>query len=99
MAEGSAALARRAAAATAGQLEPKADERFAPAQLSAISRVYARKSALRIATEGLGWINAVPGAAEGVSLEGAVRLPQILGAQSGMIDDMNAVADAVYGRA
>jgi alkylation response protein AidB-like acyl-CoA dehydrogenase len=99
LAEGSAALARRAAAATSGQLEPKADDRFTPAQLSAISRVHARKSALRIASEGLGWINAVPGAPEAGTQEGAVRLPQILRAQAGIIDDMNTVADAVYGRA
>lgn len=98
-AEGAAALARRAAAAADGTIEPKADDRFNPKTQAAISRIYARQAAHAIATQGLKWIHAggVDGRAEAAAEE--ARLAQIFKAQAGAIDDMNVVADAIYDRA
>ncbi len=96
--ECSASLARRAARSIDGALPPKADRRFSPAALAAISRVHARETALRVAGDGLGL---VIGAAEGADvarLQAAVGLPRILAAQEGLFADMTTVADALYGR-
>ncbi len=96
-AEGAAALARRAAAAADGSLEPKADRRFTPEGIAAVSRVNAREAALAVVTEGLKWLHGA--AAPGAPLADEPRLAQILRAQAGNIDDMDLVADALYGRA
>ena len=49
-------LARRAAAAADGALPAKSDSRFDAAALAAISRVFAREAALKVAEEGLRWV-------------------------------------------
>ncbi|HSF85944.1 MAG TPA: acyl-CoA dehydrogenase family protein [Acidimicrobiia bacterium] len=99
--ESSGALARRAAAATAGRLPDKADTRFSPTALAAVSRVYAREAAARTASEGMRWVlgAADPGAIDAAGLEAAVGAKAIEQAQGGLIADMDAVADALYGRA
>ena len=91
------ALARRAGRALAGELPDKCDRRFEPAALAAISRVFAREAAMKVATDGLRWVhggspNVDAGLAERTGLAG------VLAAQHGLIDDMNTVAAAVYGR-
>jgi len=49
-------LARRAARLAEGRLHEKANLRFDPAALAAISRVFAREAALKVAADGLRWI-------------------------------------------
>lgn len=100
LAETAASLARRAARALEGQLNEKANTRFAPDVLAAISRVFAREAALRVATEGLKWAAAADGATSDTpAFAAAVGLPAIQRAQAGLINDMDYIADAVYGRA
>jgi len=94
-AETAGALARRAAAAAAGALPDKADTRFAPVALAAISRVFAREAALKVAEEGLRWVS---GAGAWADLATALPLDRVHAAQSGLLSDMNLVADALYGR-
>ena len=97
-AECAAALARRAVAAAEGSLPDKADTRFDAAGLAAISRVFARQAALKVAEEGVRW---VCGAAEpGVSAAFIAALPldAVHAAQAGLVADMDAVADVIYDR-
>jgi alkylation response protein AidB-like acyl-CoA dehydrogenase len=94
-AECAAALARRAAASAAGTLPDKADTRFKPAGLAAVSRVFAREAAHKVAEEGLRW---VAGASTGTDLAAALPLDRVRAVQSGLLNDMNLVADALYGR-
>ncbi len=94
------ALARRAAAAAAGALPDKADQRFTPEALAAISRVFAREAAARMAAEGTRWVlgAAEPGAVDAAALDAVVGAKAIEQAQAGLVVDMNTVADALYGR-
>jgi len=94
-AECAGALARRAAAAAAGTLPDKADKRFRPTALAAVSRVFAREAAHKVAEEGLRW---VAGASSGADLAAALPLDRVRAAQSGLLADMNQVADALYRR-
>ena len=95
--ECAAALARRAARAAAGQLSAKGDQRFDAPALAAMSRVFAREAALKVATEGLRWLH---GGSPDVDpdLDERTGLTAVLAAQRGLIDDMDAVADSIYGR-
>ncbi len=99
-AECAASLARRAAAAAAGTLPPKAHTRFDAAALAALSRVFARDAALHVATESLRWIVGAAGVGQSdpPTLERALGLPAIHAAQAGSFEDMQAVADVLYGR-
>ena len=94
------ALARRAAAAVSGDLPDKADRRFDAATLAAVSRVFARDAASRVIAEGVRWVmgGADVGAIDVPGLEAAVGIAAIERAQGGLIADMDAVADAIYGR-
>ena len=94
-AECAGALARRAAAAAAGALPDKADTRFKPAALAAVSRVFAREAAHKVAEEGLRW---VAGASSGADLASTLPLDRVRTAQAGLLADMNQVADALYRR-
>lgn len=100
-AEAAAALSRRAARAAEAGLDPRADARFAPEALAAVSRVFAREAALGVAADGLRWVlgaDARSGdAAPGLSSE--LGLPAIQAAQAGLVADMDLVADALYARA
>jgi alkylation response protein AidB-like acyl-CoA dehydrogenase len=97
-AEAAAALVHRAIAAADGQLPQKADRRFSPEGLAAVSRLFAREAALKVAEEGVRWVSgaADPGAAR--ELVAGLPLEQVRAAQAGLLADMNAVADALYGR-
>jgi alkylation response protein AidB-like acyl-CoA dehydrogenase len=95
--ECAAAFARRAVSAAGGVLPPKSDRRFDPPALAAMSRVFAREAALKVTTEGLRWVHgAMPDV--DADLARAVGLTDVLAAQSGLIEDMDTVAAALYGR-
>ncbi|MGO9350614.1 MAG: acyl-CoA dehydrogenase family protein [Mycobacterium sp.] len=94
-AECAGALARRAAASATNALPEKADTRFTPAALAAVSRVFAREAALKVAEEGLRW---VAGAGSGADLATALPLDRVRAAQAGLLADMDRVADALYRR-
>jgi alkylation response protein AidB-like acyl-CoA dehydrogenase len=94
-AECAGALARRAAASAAGVLPAKSDARFDAAALAAVSRVFAREAALKVAEEGLRW---VVGAGTGADLTTALPLDRVRAAQAGLLADMDRVANALYRR-
>ena len=95
--ECSAGLVRRAARAAGAGLPDKGDQRFDAPALAAMSRVFAREAAMKVTTEGLRWLHG-GGADLEPGIDERVGLKQVMAAQSGLIDDMNAVAAAVYGR-
>ena len=100
-AESAGSLARRAALMAEGKLNEKANHRFDATALAAISRIFAREAALKVAEEGLRWVAGAGGVedAEMAAFEAALGLPAIHRAQAGLIADMDYVADVLYGRA
>jgi len=100
-AEGAGSLARRAALMGANKLNEKTNRRFDAPALAAISRIFAREAALKVAVEGLRWV--VAGGAftesELSAFEIKIGLPAIHRAQAGLISDLDFVADVLYGRA
>jgi len=101
-AECAGSLARRAALVADGRINEKANQRFDAPALAAISRIFAREAALKVAQEGLRWIiGASPATsdAELAAFETALNLSAIRRAQTGLIPDMDFVADVLYGRA
>jgi alkylation response protein AidB-like acyl-CoA dehydrogenase len=98
-AESSAALARRAAAAAAGaELSPKVDHRFDAAALAALSRVFARDTAMKVGSEGLRWVigAAAEGALDPAAVARGIGIERIAAAQAGALDDMAEVSAALY---
>ena len=101
-AESAAALARRAAAAAAGdELSPKIDRRFDATALAALSRVFAREAAIKVGFDGLRWVigAAEDGDLDPVAVGRAIGIEQIERAQAGALADMAAVAHALYASA
>jgi alkylation response protein AidB-like acyl-CoA dehydrogenase len=100
-AECAGSLARRAALALDNKLNEKANRRFDAATLAAISRVFARKAASKVAEEGLQWLVGAGGVSEAElpALEAALRNSEIHRAQAGLIADMDHIANVLYGRA
>jgi alkylation response protein AidB-like acyl-CoA dehydrogenase len=100
-AECAGCLARRAARMAEGKLPEKSHDRFDKQALAAISRVFAREAALKVAEEGLRWITGAGGVgdAEMPGFEAGLNLSAIHRAQAGLIEDMDYVADVLYGRA
>ncbi len=94
--EAAASLARRAAHGASQGWNAKSDKRFTPDELAAFSRVFARHVALRLGTEGVGLVAAA--GVDAASLMTTLRLEALLSAQGGLLDDMDRVADAIYGR-
>jgi alkylation response protein AidB-like acyl-CoA dehydrogenase len=97
-AESAAALVRRAVAAASGSLPDKTDRRFDAAGLAAISRVFAREAALKVAEEGVRWVSgaADPGASR--QLVAGLPLEAVRASQAGLLADMDAVTDVLYDR-
>jgi alkylation response protein AidB-like acyl-CoA dehydrogenase len=95
-AECAGSLARRAAARAENLLPDKADRRFDAPALAAISRVFARDAALKVAEEGLRWVAGA--ASDAAALASALPMDAVRAAQSGLLDDMNTVADVLYQR-
>jgi len=100
-AECAGCLARRAARLAEGKLHEKANARFDAAALAALSRIFAREAALKVAQDGLRWVYGAGGAADGAAtaFEISLGLPAIYRAQAGLIADMDLIADVLYGRA
>ena len=98
--ESAACLARRAARLAEGRLHEKASGRFDAAALAALSRIFAREAAHKVAEEGLRWITGAGGVsdAELPGFEASVGIATIHRAQAGMIADMDYVADVLYNR-
>jgi alkylation response protein AidB-like acyl-CoA dehydrogenase len=97
-AESAAALARRAVSAAEGRLPEKADTRFGAAGLAAISRVVAREAALKVAEEGVRWVSGASEPAAAAALAATLPLDRVRVAQTGLLADMDAVADLLYDR-
>ena len=97
-AEGAASLAKRAARAAKGELNEKAQRRFSPEALAAISRIYARDTAMKIVSEGARWMGGLLPESDGGNLGARLRLPEIFRTQEGLIQDMDYVADVLYER-
>jgi alkylation response protein AidB-like acyl-CoA dehydrogenase len=103
-AETAGSFARRAAAAADGTLPEKTDRRFDPPALAAMSRVFARSAAMRCAEDGLRWVmGAVPesgvdATTPASSLLEDLPLNAVRDAQTGLLRDLDAVADVLYGR-
>ncbi len=93
--------ARRAARAAEGKLHEKASQRFDAAGLAAISRVFAREAALKVAEDGLKLIIGTGAVSESEipQLETNVAVPAVHRAQAGLIADMDYIADVLYNRA
>ncbi|MBZ5498155.1 MAG: acyl-CoA dehydrogenase family protein [Acidobacteriia bacterium] len=99
-AECAGSLARRAARASAGGLNEKGNTRFSPGALAAMSRIFAREASIKLASEGMRWIVGAAGLQdrEVSDLENKMDLPALYRAQAGLIQDMDHVADVLYGR-
>ena len=99
-AECAGSLSRRAALLTEGKLNEKANRRFDATTLATISRVFAREAALKVGEEGLRWVIGAGGVSDSemASFEATLGLPSIHSAQSGLISDMDYVADVLYSR-
>ncbi len=99
-AESAGALARRAARAAEGTLNPKAHSRFDAPAIATLSRVFAREAAMKVGAEGLRWIAGTGNGNghEAAELEKKLNVPAIYRAQAGLIQDMDHAADILYGR-
>ena len=100
-AECAGSLARRAALLSEGKLNEKANRRFDAAALAALGRIFAREAALKISEDGLRWVVG-GGGLSGVDIAGfetSLGLPAIHRAQSGLITDLDYLADVLYSRA
>jgi alkylation response protein AidB-like acyl-CoA dehydrogenase len=100
-AECAGCLARRAARAAEGKLHEKASQRFDPAGLAAISRVFAREAALKVAEDGLKLIigSSAVNQPDIPQLEKTLAIPAVHRAQAGLIADLDYIADVLYNRA
>ncbi len=97
-AEAAGTFAARAAAALDGTLPAKGDHRFDPAALAAMSRVFARQAAHKVAYDGLRWVIGASQGTDLTSFESGLGLDAVRAAQAGLLADMDRVADALYGR-
>jgi len=100
-AESAGSLARRASLLAENKLNEKASRRFDATGLAAVSRIFAREAALKVAEEGLRWVVGAGGVsdAELATFETALGMPAVHRAQAGLISDMDYVADVLYSRA
>ncbi len=83
-----------------GRLNEKANDRFDATALATMGRVFAREAALKVAEEGLRWVSGGDGVkdSEMDGFEKALGVPAIHRAQSGLIADMDYIADVLYNR-
>ena len=66
--------------------------------LAAMSRVFAREAALTVAEQGSRWVCGAADAAAAAALVGALPWAAVHAAQSGLVSDMDTVADVIYHR-
>ncbi len=99
-AECAGSLARRAARLEEGKLNEKSNRRFDVGALAALSRIFAREAALKVAEEGLRLVVGAGGVSEQETsaLEATMAVPAIHRAQAGLIADMDYAADVLYNR-
>jgi len=97
-AESASTFAARAAAVADGTLPDKADHRFDAPALAAMSRVFARDAALKVAEDGLRWVIGASQGADMAPFINGLGLDAVHAAQAGLVADMDQVADAIYGR-
>jgi alkylation response protein AidB-like acyl-CoA dehydrogenase len=99
-AECAGSLAKRAARAADGSLNEKAHSRFDAKALAGISRIFAREAAMKLAADGAAWIAGAGGvqAGEIPDFEKRLGTTAIYRAQAGLIQDMDHIADVLYGR-
>jgi alkylation response protein AidB-like acyl-CoA dehydrogenase len=99
--ESAEVFAQRAAAALDGTSHDKAHDRFDGPALAAMSRVFAREAAQRVGQEGVRWVagSVEPANADVAGLLARIPHDAIRNAQLGLLGDMTAVADVLYGRA
>jgi alkylation response protein AidB-like acyl-CoA dehydrogenase len=100
-AECAGTLARRAALHAENKLNEKANRRFDATTLAAMSRVFARDAALKVAEEGLRWVCGAGGIgdSEMSGFETNLQLPAIHRGQAGLMFDMDLIAGVLYARA
>ena len=100
-AECAGSLSRRAALLANGKIHEKASRRFDATALAAISRVFAREAALRIAEEGLRLIVGAGGMKDHEinDFGNKIGMPAVHRSQVGLISDMDYIADVLYNRA
>jgi len=99
-AECAEALAQRAATALGGNRHEKSPDRFDGAALAAMSRVFAREAAQKLGQEGVRWVagSVDSGSADVAPLLATIPHDAIRASQSGLLADMDRVADVLYGR-
>jgi len=99
-AEAAATLAGRAALAAEDRLNEKANDRFDAAAMAAISRIFAREAAMKVAQDGLRCVVGAGGVTDAdiLQFEESLRFSAIHRAQAGLVADMDYVADVLYGR-
>jgi len=100
-AECAASLCRRAARLSEGGLPEKAHRRFDAKAVAALSRIFARETASKVAEEGLRLAVGAGGVSDAdiAAFEASLGLPAVHSAQAGLISDMDYIADVLYGRA
>ena len=100
-AECAGSLCRRASLMAEGKLSEKANRRFDATALAALSRIFAREAALKVAEEALRWIIGAGGVSEAEvpAFEASLGVPAVHRSQAGLISDMDYIADVLYGRA
>jgi len=100
LAECAGSLSRRAMLLAEGKLNEKANRRFDATALAALSRIFARDAALKVAEDGLRWVIGAGGISDSEipGFETSLGLPAIHRAQSGLISDLDYIADVLYGR-
>jgi alkylation response protein AidB-like acyl-CoA dehydrogenase len=100
-AESAGSLARRAARLAEGKLHEKANRRFDATALAALSRVFAREAAVKVAEEGMRWMCGAGAMsdAEIAAFETSLQLSAVHRAQRGLMSDMDFIADVLYARA
>ena len=100
-AESAGSLSRRAALMADKKLNEKSNRRFDAQALAALSRIFAREAALKVAEEGLRLVVGAAGVTESEvsAFETSLGLPAIHRAQAGLISDMDYIADVLYNRA
>ena len=99
--EAAGVFAEKAARAERGQLNPKTPTRFDAKTLAAMSRVFAREAAGRVAVDGVRWVigaDDTPSNGDISALEQSAQLSKVYAAQMGLVEDMNQVGDALYER-
>ena len=98
--EGAAAFVRRAVRAELGKSNPKSPARFDADTLAAMSRVFAREAAQRVAVDGMRWILGAEddGTADAGPLEASAKLSEVYASQAGLLADMDRIGAALYER-